>query len=207
VTLEVRTVARISVPENFAHDPASYAFAAFAPSMSQARLALSTAVYRDAIISLREFEAARARIAVINGCEICKKFRSAQDVPGYIDGFGTGDGSSVADRGGPAPDEQFYAELEGWRDSTLYSERERLAIELAEAFSLAPKSLDDDEDFWKRMNTAYSDEELFSLMLSIGTWVGGGRTLHMLQFDNVCGVVPPPPSKIDLGVVAASSVS
>jgi alkylhydroperoxidase family enzyme len=199
-------LARISIPETFQNDPASYAFAAFVPSISQARLALSTAVYRDAIISLREFEAARARIAVINGCEICKKFRSAQDVPGYVDGLGNGNGNSAVNRGGPAPDEQFYAELEGWRDSALYSERERLAIELAEAFSLAPTSLDDDEDFWKRVNAAYSDEELFSLMLSIGTWVGGGRLLHMLQFDNVCGVVPPPPSKIDLGVAAASSV-
>jgi alkylhydroperoxidase family enzyme len=195
-------LARISIPDAFEHDPASYAFAALVPTISQARLALSTAVYRDAIISLREFEAARARIAAINGCEICQKFRSAQDVPGYVDGFGTGNGNSVANRGGPAPDEQFYAELEGWRDSTLYSERERIAIELAEIFSLAPTSVDDDEDFWKRVNAAYSDEELFSLMLSIGTWIGGGRLLHMLQFDNVCGVVPPPPSKIDLDATA-----
>jgi alkylhydroperoxidase family enzyme len=200
-------MARISIPDQFQNDPASYAFAAFVPSISQARLALSTAVYRDAIISLREFEAARARIAVINGCEICKKFRSAQDVPGYVDGFGTRNGSSIADRGGPAPDEQFYAELEGWRDSTLYSERERIAIQLAEIFSLSPTSADDDEDFWEKVNAAYSDEELFSLMLSIGTWVGGGRLLHMLQFDNVCGVVPPPPSKIDLKAMASSSGS
>ena len=43
------------------------------------------------------------------------------------------------------------------------------------AHRVADLPLDDDEDFWKRVNAAYSDEELFSLMLSIGTWVGGDR--------------------------------
>jgi alkylhydroperoxidase family enzyme len=191
-------MARISVPDEHQYDPASYAFARFVPRMSQARLALSRAVYRDAIVSLREFEAVRARIAQINGCQICQKFRAAEDVAGYLEGFGAGSGETVADRGGPTPDEQFYAEIEGWRNSTLYTERERLGLEVAEIFSLDPTSADGDEDFWARVNGAYSDEELFSLMLAIGTFVSGGRLLHMLQFDNVCGVVPPPPSAIEL---------
>jgi alkylhydroperoxidase family enzyme len=191
-------MARISIPDEYQYDPASYAFAKFVPRMSQARMALSSAVYRDAIVSLREFEAVRARIAQINGCQICQKFRAADEVAGLVEGFGAASGETVADRGGPAPDEQFYAEIEGWRDSPLYSERERLALELAEIFSLDPTSADDDEDFWARVNVAYSDEELFSLMLAIGTFVSGGRLLHMLQFDNVCGVVPPPPSAIKL---------
>jgi alkylhydroperoxidase family enzyme len=191
-------MARISVPDQYQYDPASYAFAKFVPRMSQARRALSTSVYRDAIVSLREFEAVRARIAQINGCQICQKFRAADDVAGYVEGFGESRGDTVADRGGPAPDEQFYAEIEGWRDSPLYTERERLALELAEVFSLDATALDNDEDFWARVNGAYSDEELFSLMLAIGTFVSGGRLLHMLQFDNVCGVVPPPPSAIEL---------
>jgi alkylhydroperoxidase family enzyme len=190
-------MARISIPDEHQYDPASYAFAKFVPGMSQARRALSTAVYRDAIVSLREFEAVRARIAQINGCQICQKFRAADDVAGYLEGFGAAGGKTVADRGS-APDEQFYAEIEEWRDSTLYTERERLALELAEIFSLDPTSADDDEDFWARVNAAYSDEELFSLMLAIGTFVSGGRLLHMLQFDNVCGVIPPPPSAVEL---------
>jgi alkylhydroperoxidase family enzyme len=197
-------MARISIPDEYQYDPASYAYAKFVPRMSQARVALSTAVYRDAIVSLREFEAVRARIAQINGCQICQKFRAADDVAGYVDGFGAASSETVADRGGPAPDEQFYAEIQGWRDSPLYTERERLALQLAETFSLDPTAADDDEEFWARVNAAYSDEELFSLMLAIGTFVSGGRLLHMLQFDNVCGVVPPPPSAITLEPASVS---
>src|SRR4051812_19269191 len=197
-------MARISIPDEHQYDPASYAFAAFVPRMSQARLALSTAVYRDAIVSLREFEAVRARIAQINGCQICQKFRAATDVAGYVEGFGAASGATVADRGGPAPVEQFYAEIEEWRNSSQYTERERLGLELAEIFSLDPTAADDDEDLWARVKAAYSDEELFSLMLAIGTFVSGGRLLHMLQFDNVCGVIPPPPSGIELEPASVS---
>jgi len=199
-------MARISIPDEFQNDPAGYAYSTFVPSMSQARLALSRAVYQDSIISMREFEAARARIALINGCAMCQKFRSARDVPGYMEGLGGANEGASEERGGPAPDEQFYAEIENWRDSDLYSERERIALELAEIFSLAPKSVDDDDDFWRRVTAAYSDEEIFSLMLSMGSWVAGGRLLHMLQFDNVCGVVPAPPRIIDRGAVVGASV-
>lgn len=57
----------------------------------------------------------------------------------------------VADNG-PAPDEAFVAAIPHWRTSSLFDERERLALEFAERFAQEPKVLAADEDFWARMN-------------------------------------------------------
>ena len=51
---------------------------------------------------------------------------------------------------GPAPDEAFYAAVDQWRTSPLFSDRERTAIEFAERFAEEPKAIADDEDFWQR---------------------------------------------------------
>jgi alkylhydroperoxidase family enzyme len=198
-------MARIEIPTAFQNNPASYAYSVMSPKITQAALAFSEAVYCHSIVSLREFEAARGRVAQINGCTVCQKFRSARDVPGYIEGLGHSAKGAISDRGDPEPDEAFYANLENWRSSTLYSERERVAIDLAERFSLAPKSADNDEAFWKRVKAAYSDAELFDLMLAIGSWVAGGRVMHMLQFDSVCGVDFAPPRTVSQALLSEQS--
>ena len=181
-------MARIQIPAAFQDNPASYAFGNLSPQIARTALELSEAVYRHSVLSLREFEAARGRIAQINGCLACQKFRSARDVPAYLKGLGHDSVGAISNRGDPVPDEAFYADLENWRKSLIYSERERIAIDLAERFSLSPQSVDGDERFWERVKAAYSDEELFDLMLAMGSWVAGGRLMHMLQFDTVCGI-------------------
>jgi alkylhydroperoxidase family enzyme len=187
-------MARIEIPATFSSNPARYAFGTFSPRVAHAALDLSRAVYEHSILSLREFEAARGRIAQINGCVVCQRFRSARDVPGYLEGLGHNATGAICDRGDLEPDETFYADLENWRRSAVYSERERIAIDLAERFSLAPNSVDDDECFWARVRAVYSDDELFDLMLAMGSWVAGGRLMHMLQFDSTCGIDAAPAS-------------
>lgn len=184
---------RIEVPVEFAGSPASFAYGTMSPEIAGAALAFSKAVYRHALVSLREFEGARARVAQINGCVVCQNWRSARDVPGYMEGLGEDPTGSICDRGDPEPGEDFYANIENWRESPIYSEREKIAIDLAERFSLAPKSADGDDAFWAHVRAHYSDAEVFDLLLSISAWVAGGRVMHMLGFDSVCAVDAGPP--------------
>ena len=94
-------------------------------------------------------------------------------------------GHTVADNGS-APDEDFYAAVENWRTSPVFSPRERTAIEFAERFAQEPKSIAQDEDFWERAHVLFSDEEIVDLAHSVAAWVGLGRVAHVLGFDSVC---------------------
>lgn len=182
---------RISIPGGYQDNPAGWAHATLAPDISRAFNELSVQVYKNALVPLRVFEAARARIALINGCLKCIAWRSVRDVPGYLERYGEEGGSSLTTPGADEPDEEFYENLEQWRSSPIYSEQERLAIELAENFALHPQGLDSDEEFWARAKDAFADAELFSLMMSIGSFVAGGRLMHMLEFDShTCAIVP-----------------
>jgi alkylhydroperoxidase family enzyme len=193
-------MARVSVPDAYAHNPASFVFAHHDSEITRAALAFSKAVYQHSIVTLREFEGARARVAQINGCLVCQKFRSARDVPGYIEGVGGNPAHAITARGHAEPDEAFYDAVEAWRTSPLFSPRERLAIELADRFSQAPKSLEGDETFWTAMHENFSDAEIVDLTLAIGSWVSGGRFMHILELDSVCGmpgVSAAPPQALD----------
>jgi alkylhydroperoxidase family enzyme len=174
---------RIDVPAERGHDPYGYATEHLAPEIMSAGAAFSKAVYRHSRLSLREFEGARARTAEINGCMVCQRFRAARDLGGMFSGSGTR--GTVVDNG-PAPDEAFYAAVNDWRTSPLFSERERLAIEFADRFGTEPKSLAADEAFWTRMRAGYADAEIADLANCVAAWVGLGRVAHVLGFDEVC---------------------
>lgn len=151
-----------------------------------AAAAFSKAVYRHSRLSLREFEAARARTADINGCIICQQFRASRDLGGMF--AGTGTRGTVVDNG-PAPDEAFYAEVNDWRNSGMFSQREALAIEFAERFGTEPKALAADEIFWQRMRASFSNADIADLTNSAAAWVGLGRVAHVLGFDELCLLV------------------
>jgi alkylhydroperoxidase family enzyme len=176
---------RIQVPAERAHDPYGYASERLAPEIMSAGGAFAMAVYRHSRLSLREFEAARARTAEINGCMICQQFRAARDLGGMFAGSGTRIADTVASRG-PAPDESFYAAVSDWRSSPLFNAREALAIEFAERFGIEPKGLAADEAFWNRMQANFSDAEIADLANCVAAWVGLGRAAHVLGFDEVC---------------------
>ncbi len=109
-------------------------------------------------------EAARMRIAQINGCNICMAWR----VPA-LEKHGV--------------DEALYAHIADPANGD-YSEQERLAIEYAEKFALDHRSLDD--AFFDRMKAQFSDREIFELTVCIGDWVAFGRMTAVLDLDEAC---------------------
>jgi len=182
-------MARIAVPGTQAHDPYGFASQTHATTIMAAAGEFSRAVYRDSRLSLREFEGARMRTAQINGCQICRDFRAARDAAAIFKVSGETPARTVIDNG-PAPDETFYDHVARWRSSTVFSDRERLAIEFAERFAEQPKVLSQDEAFWARMHAGFADAEIVDLAHCVAAWIGLGRVAHVLGFDTVCMVAP-----------------
>jgi alkylhydroperoxidase family enzyme len=129
------------------------------PKMAAGMGALSEAVYGNSQLSVREREAARWTIALINDCAVCRDTRAR-------DGEKVGAG------------EPFYAEVSDWRAATGLSARERLAAEFAERFALDHLAMDD--ELWSRLHAAYSDAELTDLTICCGAFLGLGRTLAVV---------------------------
>ena len=177
---------RITIPQDQAHDPLSYTWAHFTPEIGAAAAAYSLAVYEHSQLSMREMEAARMRTALINGCHLCRNMRAERDLPGHITRSGGDAARAAAARDNTAPSEEFYAAIPDWRNATLFSERERLAIEYAERLGEAPRSMDEDEDFWARMHASFSDRDIVDLTFAIGSWMALGRFTHVLALDCVC---------------------
>lgn len=176
---------RIDIPDEDAADPYAYATRVHGRQLMATAGHFSKAVYEHSILSLREFEGARSRIAQINGCIICQQFRAARDAGAMFAASGVRPERTIVDNG-PAPDEAFYADVEHWRGSSLFSPRERTAIEFADRFAHEPQVLADDEDFWGRAHGLFSDAEIVDLAHSVAAWIGLGRVAHVLGFDSVC---------------------
>jgi alkylhydroperoxidase family enzyme len=158
------------------------------PRIADAAVALSEAVYQNTGLSFRVAEAARMRMAQINGCILCRNFRLASDLDNLMERVGAQSAANVGSSRGPVPDETFYAAIENWRESDLFSDRERLAIEYAERIAEAPRDLPLDDEFWQRLRAAFGDAEIVDLTYSITTWLATGRFTHVLGFDGSCDV-------------------
>lgn len=183
---------RIDVPLG-GGDPYSFATQNLAPEIMTAGGDFSRAVYSESKLSLREFEGLRIRIADINGCKICIGFRAARDARAMFTAARMEPARIVTDNG-PAPDEAFYAAVNHWRGSDLFTPRERIAIEFAERFAQEPKVLSADEDFWSRAKALFSDAEIVDMAHCAAAFMGLGRVAHVLGFDNVCLPYAPEPA-------------
>lgn len=179
-------MARVSVPDSAAANPYGYVLTHYAPAIGAAGGAFATAVYQSSRLELRVLEAARYRTAQINGCMVCQTMRAARHVDRFIAAGGGDVDRSIVARGGPAPDEHFYAEVERWRGADGFSERERLAIEHSERMAEDPRGFAGDEAYWARLHAAFSDDEIVDLTLSIAAWMALGRVTHVLELDTVC---------------------
>jgi alkylhydroperoxidase family enzyme len=84
--------------------------------------------------------------------------------------------------------EEMYAHLDESRDSDLYSEREKLAIEYTERFVLDHLSLDD--AFFARLADHFDPGELVELTYCIARHMALGRVTQVLELDLVCPVDP-----------------
>jgi alkylhydroperoxidase family enzyme len=129
------------------------------PKMAAGMGKLSAAVYGNSQLAVREREAARYTIAMINDCVVCRDTRAR-------------DGADVG------ADEPFYAEVTDWRASAALSERERVAAEFAERFALDHLAMDD--EFWARLHAVFSDDELADLTICCGMFLGMGRVLAVV---------------------------
>jgi len=188
----------ITIPVDHLDNPIGYAITNLAPERAGALYDFSREVYKNSILPLREFEAARACVALINGCRICQSFRSIDDVPTYLEGLGE-DPRMGVHTNGPAPDEAFYQDIGNWRTSDRYSPRERLALEYAERFSLEPDALGQDAAFWERFRAQFSEAEIYDLSLAIASFVAAGRFVHVLGFDQQTCALPRTVEQAALG--------
>jgi alkylhydroperoxidase family enzyme len=145
-------------------DAIEYVWGEMVPGIGPAAAKLSLAVYAHSTLGLREFEAARLRIAQINGCLFCLDWRTERDGQMVEAGFA----SAVAD----------------WRATASFDHRTRLAAEYAERYALDHHGID--EEFWQRMTAHYSQREIVELTMSIGSWLAFGRLNHVLGLDTVC---------------------
>jgi len=170
---------RIELPEDHQIQPLGHLAESYAPEIVRAGMNLSKTTYERSKLSMREFEGARYRTALINGCELCQNFRVARDR--------ADEGPSVT-KNGPAPDEAFYQAVHDYRASPVLSEREKLAIEYAEGMGLDPQALAVNEDFFARFKAAFSDDEIVDLSFCIACWMGIGRVAHVLGLDDVCAI-------------------
>jgi alkylhydroperoxidase family enzyme len=129
------------------------------PEMATGMGDISRAVYGHSQLPVREREAARYVIAMINDCLVCRDTRA---------------------KAGPevGADEPFYAEVTDWRSATQLSERERAAAEFAERFALDHLAMDD--AFWARMHSLFTDDELADLTICCGSFLGMGRVLAVV---------------------------
>lgn len=178
---------RVYVPDELAGNPMAHVGSNYAPDIIASGMAFSRTTYERSLLSLREFEAARARTAEINGCQLCLNWRSERDAEAYLVSLGSSVVPSLVSRG-TAPDEAFYASVAEWRGSPLFSARERIAMEYAELLGVDPHRAATDDDFWQRAKAVFSDEEIVDLSYCIACWMGLGRVMHALGLDGICAV-------------------
>jgi alkylhydroperoxidase family enzyme len=154
-------------------DPLSYVWGELAPGLSGPASAFSEAVYHKSSLPLRDFEAARARIAKINDCAMCLNWRTARDVTGWSD-----DPDVIPD--------DFYANVGTNPDWPGFSPRERLAAEFAERYAVDHLSMDD--EFWTGLREHFTDAEIVDLALCVGSWLAFGRLMRVFDIDGACRV-------------------
>ncbi|GAA4084315.1 carboxymuconolactone decarboxylase family protein [Nonomuraea soli] len=152
----------VDIPQG--RDPIEYVWGEMVPGIGPAAAGFSLAVYAHTTLGLREFEAARLRIAQINGCVFCLDWRTERD--------------------GEKVEEGFLDAVSEWRTTTLFDERTRLAAEFAERYALDHHGLD--EEFWARMGAHYDQREVVELSMCLGSWLAFGRLNRILGLDTMC---------------------
>jgi alkylhydroperoxidase family enzyme len=152
----------IDVPEG--KHPIMYVWGELVPGIGPAAAAFAQKVYDDSTLGLREFEAARLRMAQINGCVFCLDWRT--------------------DRDGEQVEDTFADAVAAWRTTDALDDRARLAAEYAERWATDHHGLDD--EFWARMTEHYDQREIVELTMCLGSWLSFGRLNHVLGLDVAC---------------------
>lgn len=152
----------IDIPDG--KDPIGYVWGELVPGIGTAAAQFSLAVYEHTTLGLREFEAARLRVAQLNGCLFCQDWRTERD--------------------GVTVEGSFADAVARWRTTDAFDDRTRLAAEYAERYCVDHHGLD--EEFWTRMSRHYGQAEIVELSMSIGSWLAFGRLNRVLGLDTRC---------------------
>jgi len=155
---------RVEVPEG--KDPIGYVWGEMVPGIGPAAAALAMSVYEHSTLGLREFEAARLRIAQVNGCLFCQDWRTERD--------------------GEKVEEGFDEAVAAWRTTDAFDERTRLAAEYAELYATDHHALDD--AFFERLKACYGEREIVELTMCLGSWLAFGRLNRVLELDVACAL-------------------
>ena len=118
-----------------------------APELLKAVSALEKAV-QDSGFDRKLLHLVKLRASQINGCAYCVDMHVKE---------ARHDGET----------EQRIHLISAWRESPLYSERERAALEWTEALTLLPQSRANDE-FYEPLKAHFSDVEIVQLTVLIG---------------------------------------
>jgi AhpD family alkylhydroperoxidase len=159
-------MARIEIPDG-PGAPGRRVFA-LRPEMARTVTDMIDAVYHRSNLPAPEREVARLRVAQLNDCSACSTARA----------------QSMVDAGVTDDD---YGHLDEWRTWPGYTERQRLAIEYAERFTIDHQGLDD--AFYERLHGEFADDEILDLSLCLAIWLGLGRVLAVLQVEQRTGVM------------------
>jgi AhpD family alkylhydroperoxidase len=135
--------------------------------MGPAVLDLRAAVYSHYGFSVRIFEAVRMRIAQINGCPICLRYRAPEGAAAGLT-------------------EAFYDEVAAYATSFLFDAREKLAIEYTEKFLLDHYSIDD--AFFGQLKELFTETEIMNLTIVIARHMAFGRITMVMQAEEHCSV-------------------
>jgi alkylhydroperoxidase family enzyme len=162
-------MARIDLPQGTGEDRER--MWRLAPELGSAAEAFSRVVQEFTILPVPEHEAARIRIAHINGCVPCSDARSA-------------------DMGSFGLDEAFYANVDDPALRNNYAPRVALSIGFAERFAAGASAFN--EEFWFAMRAAFSDAEIVDLAASCAKWLGLGRINAVLDLSVACPIAIAP---------------
>lgn len=153
------------------------------PELINAANAFAMAPYRHSTLPLRLFEACRIATAVINGCIVCKNWRSQRDLPLL------GVDKQALDKT-ELPDEAMYQAVLS-NDLSSLSPKERVAVLYSQRMGEDPRGLAVDEAFWAELKSLMTDSEIVELTYSTAAWMGMGRVAHVLGKDLACSVGGP----------------
>jgi alkylhydroperoxidase family enzyme len=161
-------MARIALPDGDGEETAR--LWRLRPEMGAAAAAFNESIQAGTSLPVREQEAARIRIAHINGCMPCSEAR-------------------IDDMAAFGLDEAFYEDVDDPAKRGRYGPREALAIAFAERFAVGPQAFDD--GFWAELRAAYTDAEIVDLAACCGKWLGLGRINAVLEIERSCPVRIP----------------
>lgn len=137
-----------------------------APALMKALMAVETAIGESGL-DRQLAHLVRLRASQINGCAYCVDMHVKE---------ARHDGET----------EQRMHLISAWRESPLYTPRERAALEWTEALTLLPSSRADDA-FYEPLKAHFSDEEIVQLTVLIGSinsWnrmAVGFRSVHPID--------------------------